>query len=269
MIRDAINAHDAFDGYSFSIYAKGSYANNTNVRSDSDVDIVVECEDAFFWKDFDPDKGGHPPIEPYDGIWKPEKLRQELAKALKAKFPGEVTEGTTAFQVTSSASRVDADVVPCFTFREYFEDGSHRVGTQLFKVDGGSIVNYPKHQLQLGREKNTRTNGGYKKTVRILKRLENVLVDAGVADDQASYLLECLIFNCDESFFARSSWREVLRGCLAEIYNYTLGTEPTDPDDRWLEANGIKFLFHRDQKWDRAGVHRFARAAWDYMEFDE
>lgn len=39
MIREAINAHDAFKGSAYSIYAKGSYANNTNVKSDSDVDI--------------------------------------------------------------------------------------------------------------------------------------------------------------------------------------------------------------------------------------
>jgi len=53
MIREAIDEHEAFDGYrsSFSVYAKGSYANNTNVKSDSDVDIVVECSDACYWQE--------------------------------------------------------------------------------------------------------------------------------------------------------------------------------------------------------------------------
>lgn len=51
MIREAIDEHDGFDGYrsDFSIYTKGSYANNTNVKSDSDVDIVVECTDVCYW----------------------------------------------------------------------------------------------------------------------------------------------------------------------------------------------------------------------------
>ena len=38
MIREAINTHDAFKGSSYKIYAKGSYANNTNVKFDSDVE---------------------------------------------------------------------------------------------------------------------------------------------------------------------------------------------------------------------------------------
>lgn len=40
-IREAIRAHDAFDSCSLRIYAKRSYANNTSVRANSDVDIAV------------------------------------------------------------------------------------------------------------------------------------------------------------------------------------------------------------------------------------
>jgi hypothetical protein len=268
MIREAINAHDVFKGYSFDIYTKGSYANNTNVKSDSDVDIVVECREVVYWENYDDSKPGAPASTPYTGPWSPENLRREVAAALEAKFPGSVTSGTTAFQVTSSASRVDADVVPCFTYHQYFSNGTHRTGTKLFKVGGGTIINYPKLQLEAGRAKNNRTNLYYKKTVRILKRLENVLVDAGLAEEQASYLLECLMFNCPDEYFKRPSWRGTMQGCLADIYNYTLTSEPDDHDDRWVEANGVKFLFHPAQKWNRADVHKFAKSAWDYMEFE-
>src|SRR5687767_6804174 len=34
MIREAVAEHGAFDACELSIYAKGSYANNTNVRAD-------------------------------------------------------------------------------------------------------------------------------------------------------------------------------------------------------------------------------------------
>lgn len=268
MIREAISSHGAFNGFSFAIYAKGSYANNTNVKSDSDVDIVVECQEVEYWEEISPSLGGHPAGRPYEGVWTPDYLREQVEAALRAKFPGSVASGTTAFQVTSSSSRVDADVVPCFTFREYFPSGNYRQGTKLFKVGGGTIDNYPKLQLENGRAKNTRTNGYYKKTVRILKRLENVLVAAGLADEQPSYLLECLIYNCPDEYFMRNTWRAVMRACLADVFNYTNGAEPTEESERWLEANGVKFLFHHAQKWDRASVHKFAGAAWDYMEFD-
>jgi tRNA nucleotidyltransferase (CCA-adding enzyme) len=51
MIRQAINSHAPFNNCSLNIYAKGSYANNTNVRSDSDVDIAVECTDVLYWEE--------------------------------------------------------------------------------------------------------------------------------------------------------------------------------------------------------------------------
>ena len=41
-IKAAIDAHPRLGHESVHVYAKGSYANNTNVRLDSDVDIDVE-----------------------------------------------------------------------------------------------------------------------------------------------------------------------------------------------------------------------------------
>ena len=269
MISEAISSHGAFKNVSIAVYAKGSYANNTNVKTDSDVDIVVECRDIFYYEDFDKSNPGHSPIAPYEGDWgDPEKFRREVKAALDSKFPGSVVAGSVAIAVESSTSRVDADVVPCFTFRDYFSDGSKREGTRVFKSGGGHIDNYPQLQLKLGRNKNTRTYGAYKKTVRILKRLENVLVDEGLTAEVPSYLMECLIYNCDERYFARSTWRDVMQGCLADIYNYTLVAEPSDDSERWFEANGAKYLFHSSQKWTRAQVHAFAGAAWNYMEFE-
>lgn len=268
MVREAIDEHEGFDGFrsDFSVYVKGSYANNTNVKSDSDVDVVVECTDACYWKEHEPAKGGHPSGNPYTGPWTPEKLRQEIADALEKKFPGSVTPGSTAFEVDASSARVNADVVPAFQYKLYFSDGSYRQGTMIFRKDGASIVNYPKLQLEKGKEKNIRTGGLYKKTVRILKRLENELVSEGLTDQVPSYLLECLIYNCPEDYFSRDTWRGTMQGCLASIFNSTLGDEPEA--GRWLEANGAKFLFHADQKWTREGVHKFASVAFDYMGFD-
>src|SRR6476646_11651670 len=45
VIGDAIRGNDFLAKLSIDVYAKGSYANNTNVRRDSDVDIAVEWTD--------------------------------------------------------------------------------------------------------------------------------------------------------------------------------------------------------------------------------
>lgn len=268
MIREAIDTHEGFEGYRsrFKVYAKGSYANNTNVKYDSDVDIVVECTDVIYWENADPSAPGYSGGESYSGIWTPEHLRKEIGAALRGRFPGSITEGTTAFEVDTSTARVNADVVPSFTFKLYYSSGDFTRGTKVFKKDGSSTENYPNQQLEKGRAKNLRTNYNYKKTVRILKRLENELVGQGLCEPVPSYVLECLIYNCSEDNFSKTSWRTVIQGCLAEIFNHTLKAEPSD--NRWLEANGIKFLFHQDQKWTPGEIHRFASAAWDYMELD-
>jgi len=175
MIREAIQAHAAFDGYSFRVYAKGSYPNNTNVRADSDVDIAVQCCEVIYWEEASP--GVHGPRTSYTGSWTPSKLRTEVESALRAKFPGQVdASGQTAIDVRSSSARVDADVVPCFSYEYHFASGGSRDGTRVFKKNGGQFENFPRQQLDNGRAKNNRTDLRFKQAVRVLKRTENARV---------------------------------------------------------------------------------------------
>ncbi|WP_044412211.1 nucleotidyltransferase domain-containing protein [Thiomicrospira microaerophila] len=265
MIREAIDAHSAFDGCELRVYAKGSYANNTNVRSDSDVDIAVECTEVRYWEESE--KGVKPSGSSYEGIWTPKKLREELVIAMRAKFPGQVvTAGSTAIQINSSSARVDADVVPCFSYRYYMKSG-HRDGTKIFKKDGNSIVNYPTQQKSNGTEKNNRTNYAYKKGARLLKRIENEMSAEGYFRELPSYFIECLAYNCPDTIFARSSWTDRLKGMLAHILDELQGEEPLKESKRWLEVNECYFLFHSDQQWDRKDGREFAKAAWSYFGF--
>jgi predicted nucleotidyltransferase len=128
MIRQAVDSHPAFRGCRPSVYAKGSYANKTNVRTDSDVDVAVQCHAARYWDG----RRNVPEHSTYQGIWTPSKLRSELQAALEVKFPGQVdVNGSTAFRIHSSTARVDADVVPCFDFTYYFADGNSRDGVMI------------------------------------------------------------------------------------------------------------------------------------------
>ena len=263
MIRQAIDSHAAFNNCSLKVYAKGSYANNTNVRSDSDVDIAVECTDVQYWEESE--KGNHTSGKPYEGIWTPAKLRAELLSAMNAKFPGQVdASGSTAIQINSNSARVDADVVPCFSYRYYMKDGT-RDGTKIFKTDGSSIVNYPVQQLENGIAKNKRTGYAYKKGARLLKRIENVMVEDGAFRELPSFFMECLAYNCPDSAFAHPTWTECLRAMLFYIRDNLQGDEPTS--GRWLEVNECFFLFHSGQKWTRDDGREFAKTAWNYFGF--
>ncbi|MFG1723114.1 nucleotidyltransferase [Micromonospora chalcea] len=263
MIREAIKEHAVFDSCDLRIYAKGSYANNTNVKTDSDVDIAVQCRDVRYWDGVKP--GIHAP-SPCQGIWTPAKLRSELRKALLKKFPGQVdTSGSTAFRVHSGGARVDADVVPCFNYRCYFAGGGHRDGARVFKQDDSSLINYPDQQLTNGRDKNNRTNQYYKRTARIVKRVEHAMVHDGKHREVPSVFVECLVYHCPDDIFLRSTWEGTVRGVISHIFRGLEGAEPKDRSKRWLEVSGCKYLFQPGQAWTRADGRAFAKAAWNYL----
>lgn len=269
MIREAINAHPAFESLSRKVYAKGSYANNTNVRADSDVDIAVECTNFFYYEKANSDLA--PSITPHSEVeWTPANLRRELVAALKAKFGSDVdTSGSTAIQVHSSSARVEADVVPCFQFRHYYTASSWVEGARIYKTDGTHVENYSERQLTNGRDKNTRTNFAYKKTVRILKRLENAMAADGTHREVPSFLIECLVYNCPDSLFSASTWTATVKAVLAHIYEYAEAAEPSAEDDRWYEVNEVKYLFHIAQKWRREDARDFAFAGWNYLGLED
>ena len=184
---------------------------------------------------------------------------------MHAKFPSQVdSTGTTAIQINSSSARVDADVVPCFSFRYYMKYGT-RDGTKIFKTDGSSIVNYPVQQMENGTAKNKATGYAYKKGARLLKRIENAMAEDGIFRELPSFFMECLAYNCPDHVFSHSTWTERLRSMLFYIWDNLQGDEPDE--GRWLEVNECFFLFHSDQKWTRKDGRDFAKAAWNYFGF--
>jgi hypothetical protein len=186
---------------------------------------------------------------------------------LTAKFPGQVdSSGSTAFRIHSSSARVDADVVPCFDYRYYLSGGRNRDGAKVFKTTGGSLVNYPEQQKTNGIAKNKRTNLRFKQSVRIMKRLENAMVEAGAHREVPSYFVECLVYNVPDSILTRSTWTDTVKGIISHVFHELEGAEPDEEGDRWLEVNNCKFLFAPGQNWSRQDARALMRAAWNYLE---
>jgi hypothetical protein len=265
MVREAIQACPAFQGCSYRVYAKGSYPNNTNVRADSDVDIAVECTEVIYWQQ--ESDGAAPPSTSYSGPWTPSKLRTEVEGALRTKFPGQIdATGLIAIEVHSSTARVDADVVPSFSYLYYFTGGSTRAGTRVFKKNGQCFENYAQAQLDKGQAKNKATRLRFKEGVRILKRVENAMLSDKVHREVPSFFVECLVYNCPNRLFAASSWTERVKNILVHIWDATQGDdEPAT--GRWVEVNECKWLFGPHQKWTRADGRDFAYAAWNYLGY--
>lgn len=254
LVREAINESDEIDNHLVEIYTKGSYPNNTNVRRDSDVDVVVELQACFYAR---PTPGvtliNPSPTTPYVGPWTPSNWRAAVKKAMVDYF-GESsvdTSGRVAINISAVAgSRPSADVVPSFLYYRY-EDAykqEKKQGSCVFPSDGGDmIVNWPAQQLANGRTFNTTTGSRYKNFVRALKNAENILAAAGTIKDLPSYFMECLVYNVPAATLSSgSSLAADFQSTLSYLY-YRLddGTAYTD----WVEPNRMKWLFKGHQKW--------------------
>ena len=267
MIKAAIDSHDGLADANLSVFSKGSYPNNTNVRADSDVDVAVQCHNVFFWEE--EAEGAAPQITPYNGSWTADRLRADVEDALREGFGSEVdTSGSTAIRIRSSTARIDADVIPCFDYRYFFREGGQRDGIRIFKKAGAWVNNFPSQHLEQGRAKNRRTGGRYKQAVRIAKRLENLMVADGDHREVPSFLIESLLYNCPDAQFNRPSWTDTTKALLFMIWDHTQGdVDPPVETERWLEANAAKYLFGSHQKWSRRDAREFSYAAWNYLGY--
>lgn len=274
-IRDALAKSPFCRDLPLNVYAKGSYANRTNVRGDSDVDVNVEY-DGIYYYDFLFDLEGK---SGDDFGWTGTNGQEPTPKAFKdlvqaalvdAFGSGAVTRGNKALEVKEGSTSLAADVVPCFTYHRYarldqYGKPAATVGTKLFPDSGQAILNWPQQHYDNGVAKNRRTGERFKKMVRCLKRLENEMVEKGVAKEVPSYLIECLVYNAPDEDF-RDTLVSNLRAVLATIFNATLSESACA---EWVEVNELKYLFKGDQKWTWQDAHWFADSAWTYVGFEK
>ena len=269
-INDALGEYPALRSYSFKVYAKGSYPNFTNVVRDSDVDVAAELTE-FAQNDFIQDAEGLSVRalgrSPYTGGYSLPRFKDDVERALIAKFgSAPVDRGKKAVHIRESRQGLAADVVPCVTHRTWTSRTHYHQGIRLLHDDRpwDAILNYPAQHLERGTSKNDRTSRRYKRVVRILKRLENEMVDKGAIEEVPSFLIESAVWNVPDASFAGTTWTGRVQNTLAHIFNGTLSSDCVQSDD-WLEANAVKYLFHPVQNWTYEQAHEFASRAWDYV----
>ena len=269
MVTDAVKAYDPLKTAGLYVYAKGSYPNNTNVRRDSDVDIVVECQACFYY-DYMP--GQEPTTQTgakYEGEWTPATLRSEVTTALKNAFGPLAIDSAGKIALVVAAvpgSRPGTDVIPSFDYFLYDDPQrrSSRCGSCVWPKVGSKVVNWPDQQLTNGRAKNQRTGQRYKNYVRVLKNAENVLTEAGTIKAKPSYLMECLVWNVDDSTLKSGTLDSGFRSTLVELWQ---GLADDGNYNDWTEPNQIKYLFRGGQKWSRTDAKDVVLATWRYLDY--
>jgi hypothetical protein len=249
--------------FTFKVYPKGSYPNHTNVVRDSDVDIAVELTDISHNEFIHSAKGltihdfGY---TPYTGSYDLKQFKDDVEAALRRQFGAAVDRGNKAIHIRESSRGLKADVVVCQTLRSHVSRATIRPGILIQPDQGDDIHNFPKHHLDEGVIKNNETQKRYKSLVRIVKRLENEMVENGLIAEVPSFLMESMVWNVPKEIFTQlNTWEDRLAAALLHIRR-------SDKSD-WLEANNVKFLFRKSQKWTEEEAQHFVNSSLRYLEF--
>lgn len=265
-IRNALGRYRGWPpGISYETYLQGSYRNTTNIRGDSDVDVVVECTSTYY-----PDthllaasdkarfEGQRSPAD-YEWI----DFRRDVLRALRATYGNlMVKEGKHSLKLMRTSSHLPADVVPAILYREFtayeFWSSPAYVDGMTFwaHAEQRQIVNYPKIHYQNGTEKNQywRTHGNYKSVVRMFKNARTYLVDRGRlgANVAPSYFLECLLYNVPDNRFTGGDQQAFL-SVLAWLADSDLSDLRCQNERLWLFGRS-------PQQWTKAQARQTVNA---------
>ncbi len=223
-VRVALDRYMEIDSSKYEIYLQGSYKNDTNIRGDSDVDIVVQLNNTSGY-----DVAGLPLAQQSafhqaygDSNYQWSDFRDDVFRALVRYFGAtEVQQGKKSIKLRAAPGRNAADVVPAFHYRRY--EWFERPGSEGF-ADGirfyhrdtlEAIVNFPKLHYQNGTALNAITSN-YKPSIRLFKNARNVAVAKGLlgANVAPSYFIEGALSNVPSTLFTASRL-ETFYGVLA------------------------------------------------------
>lgn len=129
-------------GSKISLFLQGSYRNNTNVRQNSDVDIVMRYDNAFYpdlQRLSEDDKAAYNAQKINSG-YNFDELKADTQAALKTVFTTDVKRKNKCIQVNGNTYRVTADVIPCFvlkrlkTLQTMRQKVSNSIQTKIMKL---------------------------------------------------------------------------------------------------------------------------------------
>lgn len=230
------NAIPSITGTTIEIFLQGSYKNDTNIRGDSDVDVVILLKSSCY-RDLSELSEREKRLynnAHRDATYGWPEFRRDMLTSLRNYFgAGRVTERNKSIKIAASSNTVNADVVVSCLFRKFhrFESLSNQSFTEGITFwtipDNRQIISYPKLHSERLVNKNQQTGSWFKPTVRIFKNVRTYLENNRIIQLNIvpSYFLESLIYNISNSYFSsnhQSNFSNVLRwlrqndlsGCL-------------------------------------------------------
>ncbi len=210
-IKDTLEAPGTpYSEKGYEVFLQGSYGNDTNIFSESDVDIVIKLNDCFL-SDLenlsDAEKTAWTQSH-NDAEYTHRDFKKDVLQVLKDKFDGSVTVGDKAIAIAANGNRRKADVITAIQYRRYykfnsFADQSFTSGICFHNGNADLIANYPRLHLENLTKAHQASASWLKPMVRIMKNLRGKLVadgllEAGIAP---SYFIEGLMYNVPSDKF--------------------------------------------------------------------
>lgn len=206
----------AYSDRTYEVFLQGSYGNDTNIHSESDVDIVIKTDSVYY---SDTSKLSEDDKQAFDQAFIPATytlahFKQDVTKTLKAQYGTAIAEGAKAITIAPNGNRRKADVIVAAQFRRYWafkgqHDQKYTEGICFFNSAGTRIANYPKlHSANLT-TKHQATGEWLKPMIRVLKNMRSRMISNGIlkAGVAPSYYIEGLLYNVPTVNFG-SSYRQ-------------------------------------------------------------
>lgn len=252
-IRGALSAYDWPSEVHYEIFLQGSYKNDTNLRRDSDVDVVLRLNSrlrprvaALAGEQLERNVSHLAAYERW------QSFRRHALTAMRSRFGDDVTTGRKALRIANNEIQADADLVVTLSYKE---------GIGFYLPDEKRwVVSYPQQHHQRGLNKEQATNNRFKRAIRMFKAARNRAVDDGVIGRRVapSYFIECLLFNVPDELFA---------GRLAPTYIGILDWLETANFENFQCQNGLVPLFeNRKEHWTLAKSRAFVTSMQRYWE---
>lgn len=247
-IRSTLATAAELQGRSFEVYLQGSYANHTNVRGDSDVDVVAMLKQTYVAEltRLPSSQAARWEADRTPATYHEWDFRRDVQAALVATYGSRVKPKKKCLLVQATQGYLDTDVVPALEHRLYTSyegpaaTNSWIEGIKIFPTEGPPIVNYPKEHIRNGEQKNRLCYERYKPTVRQIKRLRSKAVDEGylAADDAPGYLLECMTYNVPNPTFISDDVRRIY-----DVLHFFVGVADFST---FMSCDGVHTLFGTD-----------------------
>lgn len=250
-----------FSTTDLEIYLQGSYKNDTNIRGDSDVDLVVQLN-AVWNQDLSSllqtEQAAYKQAysdSTYDWF----NLKADTLAALKSYYgSAKVREGKKCINVETPY--LACDVLVALQFRKYrrffsVENQDFIEGIKFYIASESRwVINYPKQHYDNGVTKNTSTSQWFKPTVRMVKNARNYLAERKrISDDLApSYFVQCLLYNVPNYCYGKS---------FGDTYcNVVNWLHKTDINTFRCENEQVLLFGNTPEQWDVNKARAFVSA---------